>query len=271
MVKFEIPVVLKSRRKFVGGFCLTLAALSLGVSPARSVMYNRDTGDEKSQQLAKRAEFASAARMGGCSAVLIAPDVALSASHCMRGKETGRVGINWKGQDRGGEFWTHPTVDLMVIKLDKSFENAQTTPPYTGRDEAGHLVWKVARGGSEILEPRALPFKSDGKYRAMTNRIEVDRVPNVPAVTETELHYDFDGPPSKPYKNTWTPYEGGTAPGDSGGPLYMETDAGQWFVVGVTSGPRNNYYADGRVSSCIGFIEEKTGYKFGGDETAVRD
>lgn len=258
-IKFSAP---PSRRVIVGGFCLTLAALALGVSPARSVMYNRDTGDEKSQELAKRAEFASAAHMGGCSAVLIAPDVALSASHCVRGKETGRVAINWNGQAQDGEFWTHPTVDLMVVKLDKPFDNARTTPPYTGRDEAGRLVWKVARGGSEVLGDGA-KFRNDGKYRAMTNRIEVDRVPNIPAVTDTELHYDFDGPPSKPYKNSYTPYEGGTAPGDSGGPLYMETDEGKWFVVGVTSGPRNNYYADGRVSSCIGFIEEKTGYKFG--------
>ncbi len=230
-------------------------------------MYNRDTGDEKSRELAKRPEFASAARMGGCSAVLIAPDAALSASHCVRGKETGRVAISWKGQNRGGEFWSHPTVDLMVIKLDSAFDAAKTTPPYTGRDEAGRLVWKVARGGSELLEPGAKPFKSDGKYRAMTNRIEVDNVPNVPAVTETELHYEFDGPPSKPYRSSWTPYEGGTAPGDSGGPLYMEQSDGQWFVVGVTSGPRKGFYADGRVSSCIPFIEEKTGLSFGGAQT----
>ena len=226
-------------------------------------MYNRDIGDERSQELAQRPEFASAARMGGCSAVLIAPDAALSASHCVEKKETGRVAINWKEQNIGGEFWSHPSVDLMVIKLDKPFENASVTPPYAGRDEAGHLVWKVARGGSEILEPRARPFKSDGKYRAMTNRIEVDRVPGVAAVTATELHYDFDGPPSQPYKNSNTPYEGGTAPSDSGGPLYMETGDGKWFVIGVTSGPRQGFYADGRVSSCIPFIEEKTGLKFG--------
>ncbi len=224
-------------------------------------MYNRDTGDEKSQELAKRPEFASAARMGGCSAVLIAPNAALSAAHCVQHKATGRVAINWKGQSRGGTFWSHPTVDLLVVKLDTAFDDAKTTPPYTGRDENGRLVWKVARGGSEILGDGA-KFRSDGKYRAMTNRIEVDRVPDVAAVTETELRYDFDGPPSKPYKNSWTPYEGGTAPGDSGGPLYMETDAGQWFVVGVTSGPRNNYYSDGRVSSGIPFIEEKTGLVF---------
>lgn len=263
VLKLNFFVVPKSRHRFAVGFCLALTAFA--ISPARSVMYNRDTGDEKSQELAKRPEFASAASMSGCSAVLIAPDVALSAAHCVQHKPTGRVAIDWKGQKISGEFWSHPTVDLLVAKLDKPFENAAATPPYAGRDETGRLVWKVACGGSEVLGDGA-KFRIDGKYRAMTNRIEVDRVPNIPAVTETELHYDFDGPPSKPYKNSYTPYEGGTAPGDSGGPLYMQTDDGQWFVVGVTSGPRNNYYADGRVSSCISFIEEKTGYKYGAEE-----
>jgi hypothetical protein len=54
-----------------------------------------------------------------------------------------------------------------------------------------------------------------------------------PAVTADWLYYDFDGPPTR-LQNAARPttyYEGGTAPGDSGGPLYM-FENGRWYVIG---------------------------------------
>lgn len=249
-------------RSSVARFVLAASLIALSTTPARSIMYNRDVGDQLSQELASRIEFDSKARMGGCSAVLIAPDAALSAAHCVGYQETGKVGITWNGQSQSGTFWKHPQVDLIVVKLDGAFDKAEVTPPYAGREEEGRQVWKVGQGGNGVLGPGGTPPKYDNVFRAMSNRIEVDRKEKISAVTETEIRYDFDGPPSEPYTSTGTEFEGGTAPGDSGGPMYMREKNGKLFVIGVTSGPRDNYYADGRVSTCVPFIEEKTGHVF---------
>ena len=60
---------------------------------------------------------------------------------------------------------------------------------------------------------------------------------------------DFDSPITN--KSTYSPagplyYEGTTAPGDSGGPLYADFGAGNWRVVGVLNGGFNQKGPDSR-------------------------
>ena len=227
---------------------------------AWAVMYNRDTGDQKSRDLALLTPFQSKANIAGCTAVLIAPDAALSASHCVNYDATGTTTVTWNGQSRSGTFWT-VGADVIAIKLDTAFTGAagKCTSPYAGSTELNKLAWKVASGGSGIIGTGSTAVTYDGIFRAMTNRIEVNNVASPPNPVSTDyLYYDNDDAPTAATRIT-TLYEGGTAPGDSGGPLYM-FENGRWWVIGVTSGPDAGYYRDGRVRTDFSEIQTRTGH-----------
>jgi autotransporter-associated beta strand protein len=247
------------------GFFQRIAYVSLAIVPlAGAVMYNRDTGSAKSIDLANLAPFSSRANIPGCTAVLIAPNVLLSAAHCVNYASTGTVTATWNGQNRSGSVFTNIGADHMVIVTSTPFSGTlgKMTAPYSGSAENGKLAWKVASGGNGVIGYGGTGPFYDGVFRAMTNRIEVDNVSSPPpAVTSDWIYYDFDGPPSRPQSSTRTPtyFEGGTAPGDSGGPLYM-FENGRWYVIGVTSGPDAGFYRDGRVRTDMAQIESATGH-----------
>lgn len=231
--------------------------------PCHGVMYNRDTGSSQSVNLANLPPFASRANIPGCTAVLIAPNVLLSASHCVNYAASGTVTATWNGQSRGGAAFTKIGADHMLIVTSSNFTGTlgKMTAPYSGSSESGRLAWKVANGGHGVIGYGGTGPFYDGVFRAMTNRIEVNNVSSPPnPVTADWLYYDNDGPPSRPSRTT-TWYEGGTAPGDSGGPLY-QFENGRWYVIGVTSGPDSGYYRDGRVRTDMGQIESLTGHSW---------
>jgi hypothetical protein len=241
-----------------------VAALLLAASTAPAVMYHQDTGNQKSQDLADLPPFASRANAtGGCSAVLIAPNVVLSAAHCTNYAASGTTTVSWNGQTRSGAPYTRIGADHLIIVTDSPFTGTtgKMTAPYAGSSESGRLVWKVGSGGHGVLGAGSSGPFYDGRFRAMTNRIEVDNVSNPPTNPSGDwLFYDFDAAPANASRPT-TLYEGGTAPGDSGGPLYMHEN-GRWYVIGVTSGPDAGFYRDGRVRTDIGQIESLTGHSW---------
>src|SRR6478672_4188769 len=186
--------LLLSRRRLP----LLTVALAL-VSPAAAVMYNRDTGSAKSVELANLPPFASRANIPGCTAVLIAPNALLCASHCVSYAASGLVTTYWNGQTRTGAAFTTIGADHIVIVTATPFDNTlgKMTAPYSGSAENDMLAWKVASGGSGILGSGGTGgYISDGVFRAMCNRIEVNNVASPPAAVTTDyLYYDFDGPP----------------------------------------------------------------------------
>lgn len=251
-------------RGVVRGAAVLAWALAM---PVHGVMFNRDTGSAKSIELANLPPFASrATAAGGCSAVLIAPNVVLSASHCTGNAAGGTTTVNWNGQTRTGAVFTAIGADHIVIVTDTPFTGTlgKMTAPYSGSSENGRLAWKVGQGGHGVIGYGGTGPFYDGVFRAMTTRIEVNNVSSPPpAVTTDWLYYDFDGPPTR-LQNAARPttyYEGGTAPGDSGGPLYM-FENGRWYVIGVTSGPDAGFYRDGRVRTDMGQIESISGHQW---------
>jgi len=71
--------------------------------------------------------------------------------------------------------------------------------------------------------------------------------PEEAANVGTTIRSDFDHPEgsTNTYGSAWPlPLEGGTATGDSGGPLYLPSTTGEWFVVGILFGGFNPYGAD---------------------------
>ncbi len=245
---------------------------SSGLAPA--VMYNRDTGSAKSVSLANLQPFTSRASLpnAGCSAVLIAPNVILSASHCVSYAATGTVNVSWNGQTRTGAVFKTIGADHVLIISNTNFDGTlgKMTAPYSGTTELNRLAWKVALGGNGVIGTGGYGPAYDNVFRAMTNRIEVNNVASPPAAVAADyVYYDFDGPPSLPAGNRVTTlYEGGTAPGDSGGPLYMYENR-RWYVIGVTSGPDAGFYRDARVRTDMTEIETETGYTWARPTTPV--
>ena len=253
-------------------FRVALFYLAL-MGSATAVMYNRDTGSVRSVDLAKLPPFSSRANIPGCTAVLIAPNVLLSAAHCVNYAASGTVTATWNGQSRTGGVFTNIGADHIVIVTSTPFDTTlgKMTAPYSGTAENGKLAWKIASGGYGVIGTGGYGPSYDSVFRGMTTRIEVNNVASPPAAVTTDyLYYDFDGPPSQPQSasrpTTW--YEGGTAPGDSGGPLYM-FENGRWFVIGVTSGPDAGYYRDGRVRTDMAQIETATGYTWARPTTSA--
>ena len=170
---------------------LRLLPLSLAlVSPASAVMYSRDTGSAKSVELANLPPFTSRANIPGCTAVLIAPNVLLSASHCVSYAATGTVTAYWNGQTRTGGVFTTIGADHIVIVTSTPFDNTlgKMTAPYSGAAETGMLAWKIANGGNGVIGVGGTGPFYDSVFRGMCNRIEVNNVANPPAAATTARH-----------------------------------------------------------------------------------
>ena len=106
---------------------LSIACLSLAIAgPAHAVMYNRDTGSQKSIDLANLPPFASRANIPGCTAVLIAPNVLLSAAHCVNYAAGGNVTATWNGQTRTGAVFSNIGAAFLIPCLRNESSPAST-------------------------------------------------------------------------------------------------------------------------------------------------
>jgi hypothetical protein len=120
--------------------------------------------------------------------------------------------------DATGPAGAPPEVDLALLELTSAVTGVQPVALHRKRDELGTVAFVVGYGDYGIAGSPFTP--TDGRRRAATNRID-DAGPR-------RLFMTFDAPPAG------STLEGVGAPGDSGGPAFIESD-GRLSIVGVSS------------------------------------
>lgn len=200
--------------------------------PMGSPVLRHDRDMARTLELAE--QFTFVCTVGGGSGTLIASDWILTAAHVIEAFQPGE-GIECDGHRRAiGQTFLIPTrlsdgsgdrADIGLVKLQEPIEGIAPALLYEGGDEqelttkaSGQTAIIVGTGYFGGAMEDATGF--DGRRRAVTNRIVHQDVDWLLIV--------FNRPPGG------TDLEGIQAPGDSGGPLLVRTDAG-YRVAGVGS------------------------------------
>lgn len=248
----------------------------LPLPQAMAVLRHPDMTDAESLNLAALPQFASRARVGGCSASMLNSEWAVSAAHCINLQDEARVTLYYTSasgtQSMGATAYRVLSGDggyddVMLIKLDTPIASAEAwVAPYDRFDEYEQLGWQLGQGTSGALGQGTAP---GGAFRAMTQRIfSTTREANNGAgasIIPQHIFYNYNGSPeaAAPSPAT-TRFEGGTGPGDSGGPLYVYS-RGRYFNASVVSGPSgdgNNDYRNSRLSTHLDAIVARAGFEF---------
>ena len=181
-----------------------------------------------------------------CTGTLIAPNAVLTAAHCVEGMSASNGSFEVGGQTYSTKsFHVHPNADadLAVMILNEDVQGItpyqlNRTTPYVGQMLT--LVGFGATGNGNSGHNGSFGVKHEGQT-------PIDQI------TNDLIIWNFDN-------NN----ESNTAPGDSGGPAFVELD-GQLFIAGVTSGGDRADAAigdtsyDGRVDSFVNWIDDVAG------------
>lgn len=248
-----------------GPVWILVPALVLAAS-AHAVVRRHDRDDAPYLELARAYPAVCDIGADG-NGTLIAPDWVLTAAHVAAGLTPFSARVSFGGTTHGSGTRVHavdrvvlhprfgsgqrgPNNDIALLHLSSPVEDIEPVAPSTGRDELGRDIVFVGNGMSGLGNEGA--SEDDRLRRAATNTVH--------EVSATTLEFVFRAPGEA------SELEGFWAPGDSGGPVFLEV-GGEPRLAGIASfgGDTNDSgkhpdYGDRdvsyRMSSYLDWIEE---------------
>jgi hypothetical protein len=258
---------------------VSVAAVVLLTQSAWGIVRRHDVADSLYIGLANQPQFAAVGKVfagtsAGSGTVIANGWWVLTAAHVVAGAPVGSISFQigastYMAQNvfihpsypGGGPL---PTADIALIELNAPVAGVTPAQIYMGTNEIGKHGHSVGYG---LTGTGTTGFINNtyGTKRAMRNVIDLIILPNGAINPNgTILLSDFDSPGGTnnslgPWGSSATPLdlEGMGAPGDSGGPVFIE-EGGIWYIAGVHSfildlgPPAGNYLADGRYGDILG-------------------
>ncbi len=253
----------------------SLLLLSITLSTARAITYHTDMTDADARALGALPQFQSGVQisLGGtvCSGSMLNSEWAIFAGHCfnfvdgtqvtVRYIEDGVIVATMGGTayvfDNESPSATSSGDTVALIKLDSPLVVADKwVAPYEQFDEVGQVGWQtgVGRYGFQGTSGSQLP-SSDRRYRAISQKVNNTNV--------NYLFYQWNQSPELPNPSPdTTRFEGGTAPGDSGGSFFLYSRGRFFNASSVWAVIPGQGFTNNRLSTHLDEIEARTQTEF---------
>jgi hypothetical protein len=222
---------------------LLLTALALAASPASALLIRADRDDAEYLELATGYASSVLLNAPDGEGVLVAPRWVLTAAHMAKALQEMKALPKLEFGARAYEIrsvFLHPdwkkggASDIALLLLRDPVKGVEPTPIYRATDEGGKTVVIVGHGYTGKIGEKPLPKERwDRKKRAAINT--VDRLS--PRTLGLRIKGGDDA----------SDLQGAAAPGDSGGPAFLQTPEGL-FVLGIGYGT-DDTNADGIVGN----------------------